>query len=632
MQSILQKYCYDLSVPIAGPETVRRWLRLGLIYMALYGLACLLALGPFGDDGDVFAAGLLMPGGGFFRLAVTGDLMGMVFAVGWIALFIIAVALWFATGNVILPPLVWTLSAIMAVLVGAGSDAGQNEAPVWALFLLAPTTLLLVGTILLVNWRIGLAKRTRLNETIAASTNIFQSVEEDTYNKPDELSLEDLKRLRLLLDRALQPSERFEGFERLDQFQTASLRYQINFISYALSIVQAIYCPGATAYLHEAQARLKAKQENHSIWGYWGLENAWGNLRLNDDPVAQDNIMYSGFVAAQLAYAQNAGSNGLGPLACQKAGVIRHCYTLNEMITVLRDQYRSASYGLLPCEPNWIYPLCNAITASAIRAQDAAQGTQHWQAIAPRYRRFLETEFMTTDGRLVPFRSSYTGIAAPQVGGAVMQAFPCFFLNTVFPDMAQRQWLALREDVKGKSWRRALWPVDVGNYRFSRASSYGATALAARELGDHDVVDELLQSFEMDCPAKEIDGRVHHQNASLWAHANVFMARIGRHNMLRALTTTRPNNTKCKPHISDANYPDILIAKAKGDKDTLDIVLYPGGAAGTYPIGFAGLVPRTLYQCTGSVMKTFRSGPNGTASLDVFMNSRTSLKIQEKEG
>ena len=54
-----------------------------------------------------------------------------------------------------------------------------------------------------------------------------------------ELSAQDVKLMRFLLDRALQPLEAFDGFEWLDQFQTAAVRYQLNFIGYALSMAQA---------------------------------------------------------------------------------------------------------------------------------------------------------------------------------------------------------------------------------------------------------------------------------------------------------------------------------------------------------------------------------------------------------
>ena len=55
-------------------------------------------------------------------------------------------------------------------------------------------------------------------------------------DEPRELSDTQMAQMRFFLDRALQPISEFEGFEHLDDFQTAAVRYQINFISYALSL------------------------------------------------------------------------------------------------------------------------------------------------------------------------------------------------------------------------------------------------------------------------------------------------------------------------------------------------------------------------------------------------------------
>src|SRR5262249_41442767 len=121
-----------------------------------------------------------------------------------------------------------------------------------------------------------------------------------------ELSPHDLKLMRFLLDRALQPVENFDGFEWLDQFQTAAIRYQLNFIGYALALAQATRLPALRGYRDEAQRRLIDKQTDHRVWRYWALENFWGNLRTDRDPVARENIMFTGFCATQIAMYQAA--------------------------------------------------------------------------------------------------------------------------------------------------------------------------------------------------------------------------------------------------------------------------------------------------------------------------------------
>lgn len=115
----------------------------------------------------------------------------------------------------------------------------------------------------------------------------------------------------------------FNGFERHDQFQTAALRYQVNFMAYALAVVREHHAPAAKACFADAQERLLHKIGDKRLWSYWRLENAWGNLRLGADPIPHQNIMYSGFTALQMAL---GGSDELHlhaantPWACNAVG------------------------------------------------------------------------------------------------------------------------------------------------------------------------------------------------------------------------------------------------------------------------------------------------------------------------
>ncbi len=57
-----------------------------------------------------------------------------------------------------------------------------------------------------------------------AAPSITKSFEKTKKDKAKEFSLDDLKRMRFLLDCALQPTHNFDGFEWIDQFQTAAVR------------------------------------------------------------------------------------------------------------------------------------------------------------------------------------------------------------------------------------------------------------------------------------------------------------------------------------------------------------------------------------------------------------------------
>lgn len=75
----------------------------------------------------------------------------------------------------------------------------------------------------------------------------------DTRVPVTEHTPEDLAHLRYALDLALQPLDSFAGFTKIDQFREAATRYQLNALSYSLSMAQFTRTPAFTGYLAEAQ-------------------------------------------------------------------------------------------------------------------------------------------------------------------------------------------------------------------------------------------------------------------------------------------------------------------------------------------------------------------------------------------
>jgi hypothetical protein len=579
-----------------------------------YSLLCASALGlrMIGDNAiDALALGLAFPGTGFLHWADGGQ------SVWVIALFVMslgmfgaALATWFATGNVMLPPLLWLAAAAAAMrpdLFVLDDRLAQSN------------TELLIPALLMSS----LAARGMIRPhapAVPPKPALARLPALPTLPR-DEISLDDLKRLRLLADRALQPVEAFDGFEWRDQFQTAAVRYQVNFIAYALAVARRNYLPAMTAWLGEAQARLLAKQGDPRLWRHWVLENAWGNLRLGRDPIPRGNIMSTGFVALQMAIGDTGAS-----LDLRRGGASWRRYGIEDMGDILARQYCEAPLGLLSCEPNWIYPLCNLITACGLRAADHRTGSAHWPGIAARFGGGLVGEFTTPTGDFVPFRSSLTGFAAPGVGGAVMQTFPCLFLNALYPDLAAAHWERVQRRASARGWRRALWPIDVGNYGFTRAAGYAASAAAAVEMGDVASARTLLDLLDMDCPGTTVEGVTHRPRASLWAHALELTARLGCTGGFRGLIES-PDDAPAGPHLADADYPEILVAAARREGEVLRLVLHPGGAGAIRPIAIAGLKPSRHYR-TGLADQPFaRADETGRAVVAVPLHARTELRI-----
>lgn len=604
-----------------GPVTRARLQRSLCVYGLVLSLACFLQIGE-SDEIRSLGLGLAAPGAGFLLWVANAGWVALLPAFAAAGLFALSLILWFGTGNVVLPPAIWLGSAFAAAGAGAWLG-GESDESGKAMLIGLPLAL---GLAALTAWLVLRRLPDRATSVSGYAAQPERALTDTLPRQlPAELDSDTLSLMSLVLDRAQQPIDAFEGFEWRDQFQTAAIRYQLNFLSYALAMVQANHLPASGDYLSLAQDNLLAKLGDHRVWRYWALENAWGRLRLAADPVPVDNIMYSGFAAAQIVFARNAG-NPVGALRLRHPRADRARYPIEILIEILTRQYRTAPFGLLACEPNWIYPLCNAITAAAIKGHDAQSGRADWPKIAPEFRHGLVTEFMTATGDIVPFRSSLTGIAPPVLGGAVMQAFPSFFLNGLFPDLAAMQWERLRARLARQDRARAFWPIDVGNYGFSRASSYAASAAAAVEMGDGEIAGELLSALDAECPAVTTGGARHRSHASLWAHALELMARAGSTNGLRRLLST-PAPSGAGPRLHEVRHPDILVARAIADGDRLDATFHPGACAGRTSIGLAGLEPGRSYSVRGALTPSFRSDELGTATLELILDGRTELSV-----
>lgn len=600
----------------------------------------------------------MLPGGGFLADG------SMIFFLLSMATFFATLLIWFGTGNVILPPCIWLLTAVWAAgwhrgsadswagqicKSGASIDSRQSQvsyflsdgAPehqaAWLVYQLTGAAFMLLICLMAILKVIAGRHRHIDNLYLASQQDQLDKIFTATASgKSDEMSFQDLQRLRFILDRALQPLEQFSGFEWLDQFQTAAVRYQLNFLAYALSMTQARFTPAFAGYMHEAQINLLDKQTDHRIWSYWRLENIWGNLSANPDPLARENIMYTGFVGLQMTLFEAA--SGRGDFGRKHRFDLRHpsgqSYACDDgyLMERLALEYKKSDFFLIACEPNWIYPLCNTIGACAIFGHDSLRQQGEWKKHEQAFRHFLETEFLDAFGRYIPCRSAYTGLALPAFGGVMPLALPCFFLNAIAPDLALRQWLLLRRKIldRQSNFRsREFWPIDTGNYGFSRASAYTATALAAAELGDDAVYSHCMDALEQECPSVLKDGVIHRPRASVWAHGVEMMARAVRQNGFRNLLLTPQKNTGF--YLENLKYPDVLVSSAHFDKDRLVAVLYPGVKDGVYDIAVGGLQPNKRYHVQGAVLNDVIAGPQGKAVFKIMLQGRTCLSFYSGE-
>ena len=623
-----------------GPLTRSRLRRLGLIYLVVFTLGIGLALVAATPGTQAFGLGLAFPGGGFIHYLAGGAgsvALHLACAVLTLILFVFGLALWFGTGNQAAPFIVWIGGALAAAAMGHAHTFAGSWLVVSALAAATAAGARFGHRRLLAG---KLARREQRRASIG--TWVAPATALDTAGRPvvEELAPDDLAALRYALDRALQPVDQFNGFDFIDQFQPSAVRYQINNLGDVLSLANAIRLPAMRGYLVDAQRRLIEKKKQHRVWKYWALESLWGNFRHEPNPMARDNVMYSGWYAAQIGLFEAA----TGDLSCAEPGALtlsaangtEYVNDFHTLAATLAENERMSEFCLFPCEPNWIYPLCNNQAALGLRLHDRLHGTHYWNDVAAQYRRRLEQEFIDVDGHLVPLRSTRTGLTIPGLQSSSEDAIAAFWMHPLFPDIATRWWEIARSElfrVTGDGLE--LLPLkpwlDAGNYRFNTAYALGALGMAARELGDEDAVRAIRGTIDELATARH-GGVLSYPGCSTWSHTFMLNMRIGRANGLSDLVNEeRPAPWRDGPTIEEAAYPEVLPARAVSDGAALAAVLYPGTAGGRREIVLGGLRPGTGYRCEGCVEEHATADAEGRLRVAIELDGRRELRISPRD-
>lgn len=612
-----------------APLSRRRQRRALGVYLAFAAVG--LALAVVGSPGwQAFGTGLWWPGAGF----VVDGSWTAVLAPVTLVLFALSLVAWFGAGASTLPVAVWILSA-----GGAGLLTSETWTPGVVIAAAVTVLIAVAGTVAArVSRRKALALRAEraayLPEELAELQTITRAPA--THRPEDrELSPTELAALRYPLQCALQPVGQLEGFDRIDQFQTASLRYQLNHAGYTLAVAQRQYTPSFHGYLSEAQRRLIEQYLQKRIWSYWRWENAWGNLSLNADPAAKDNIMLTGYITINLChYMASTGDMryaqpGSLPFALNERTVFHH--DVHTMVASLMDNFRRSAFCLFPCEPNWMYPACNFRGITSLAAYDALFGTAHVEEVRDAFESRLRSEFIGSDGGIVALRSALTGLPVPFPMPVAMMPI---FLNPVFPELAEQYWAIARREMFEHSGGRPVKAlvkknaVDLGNYRPGYALEMESLVGAAREMGDDDYAQIAQEGIDELCEPVTDGGVLYYRKASNFANVTLPMDRIMRRDYWRD-TILKPAAaaTLSGPILDEHNYPEVLVAKATSEGADLDLVLYPGGQAGPRTIAVSRLRPGARYRVEGGRSDSVTADAHGAASVDIHLDERTAVRL-----
>ncbi|HUY27699.1 MAG TPA: hypothetical protein VMV27_09800 [Candidatus Binataceae bacterium] len=629
----------DIAQPLirriatVGPVTAARHRRNAMIYATMCVVGLLPTILRMSPEMQAAGLGLWIPGGGFIAVGGFGILLFPV----TLALFALAVFAWFGAGMVIAPIIVWLGAAWLA-----GKMVGEQ-----AWFLAPYLVAAMVAAIAVYSYQRQraskakeLAKLEARNRGLGAALAEAIEVAATMPAIGDrELTPDDLAASRYALDRALQPVGQMNGYDKVDQFQTSALRYQINHLGYGLGMLQCMYTPSFHGYLSQAQRNLIELYLDRRIWGYWLWESAWGHLNLTDpDPAAKDNIMLTGWFGIQLCmYMLNTGDRryaepGSLPFRRNRHRVFNHdAHTIAQSVM---KNFLDSEFCLYPCEPNWVYPICNHYGMTSLVIYDRTFGTKFAASVLERWLKNLDTEFTDYSGSVIGLRSSLTGIRFPFPAG---DAGFAGFENCFAPDRAQRLWATARQDLKpiiktdATGAKRLSLPgkgFDFGNYKSGYAGAYAMLMDTAREFGDYEIADAAQRALDQDCGRADDGGVLRYSKGSNLSNAMAMRARIHRRGDFRATIAQGPPEGSLRgPLLADAKYPEVLVARAFSSGDDLDLVLYPGSQPGPQEIRVERLRPGSRYVMRSAPEHAFAADNHGAASLSVELRGRTPIHI-----
>jgi hypothetical protein len=406
--------------------------------------------------------------------------------------------------------------------------------------------------------------------------------------------------------------------------------------------------------MQEAQRNLIKKLLVKRVWRYWALENAWGNLSLDHDPVPRDNIMLTGFMALALGlYAITTGQTDFdepGSLTFKWDDKTQYRYNFAGIAEAVRDNYLRSEFGMYPCEPNWIYSVCNTLGALGLATYDKTHDSALAGAVLDGFRRGINEEFSAPDGRAQVIRSKFLGWSVP-MASITVEAMVSTFIRPVYPGIAARWWeIVRREFVRVNPDGTLHLPpnrfdtVDTGNYRQSDLPALAYLLMAAREMGDEEIYRAVRSAIDTDHAPVEReltdDAKDRSHGSPFTGPALVYdaspqvfamgiaMGLFGRTDGFYDMVAKgRPREWVDGPQIASVPYPHVMVARAVTDGVRLDAVFRPGTEGGTFDIALAQLNPGGSYSVTGATADTVIARADGTAEVTIDLGARVELTV-----
>lgn len=180
--------------------------------------------------------------------------------------------------------------------------------------------------------------------------------------------------------------DEFVGFDWGEQFHGPTcVRYQIDFLGWALAGFTVNHVPNAPHTTERAMRQLIEKLTDLRVWGYWRTTNLIGNFDSNPDPIIRDNIMLSAYTLNLVnIYEAVTGSTHFdepGSLTFVWRDGRTFAYDHHTLADAVLANFETSRLGFFPCEPGWAFTVCNTIGAESLFGYDTVHGARHWKGL-----------------------------------------------------------------------------------------------------------------------------------------------------------------------------------------------------------------------------------------------------------
>jgi hypothetical protein len=658
VERLSQRFAKIPRVEETGPQhgyNGKRMTRLGMRTRLIHAAMCVIGLLPLvlslcgvavAPQLIAVGFGLIVPGGGFMAC---GGPATMAFGL------FVCFYLWKKRGMMIQDFLgsfagiagFWLLGALGGLLAGSNILAEYRLQPWWGYLLALVSAIALFG-----RYELQVRKMYKQMKSARAvrTANFDESIAEfdaataaPAFEGGDELDEEQLKAARFLLDASIREPGDLSGFERL--IGLAEYRYQLSAFGYGLMLLHAKYLPNFTGYLKEAHRFLINSYSDPRTCSYWAKEMRVGYWKNDPDPIANANVMLSGWMMPVVAgYHDQYGDDEF-----EKEDSIRfqpiankpeqtYNYNSKGCAEVLYRQFTGKKYPymLIPCEPHVAFPTCNSFGLLGLMIYDRDHGTHYCEDFWDELYDNISQEFIEIDGSMALRRQYQYGLRhlpASQIGYNPMADVQNYLhYLPVFPGLARRCYAMVRKNnleikdgaayIKDSPWEKIM---DMFTFRPNPSLQIAFLEMTAAEYGDTELLDALHETERRYLSRSKEPNSFKFKDVNSLTVAYMAFSRLCKKGywsdvILRGV----PETAKTGPLLTECKYPEVIPAKACSNGEDLELVLH---GEGNHSITVERLAPNTAYKINGTDGFTADSG--GKSVLSVTLSGRTPLHIEK---